>query len=120
MRPPRSRTPRIDFGSTETLRALILNATALVTTLLVLRFATLLITDSAEGTIPGYIQLVTTPFVWPFVFIPPLATYIVQDARLIDLLVIPAVAVIGIFIAGVLTGWRDTEPTRRYHSALRD
>jgi hypothetical protein len=120
MQPPRTRTPRIDIGNTEVLRALILNATAAVTTLLLLRFATLLVPDASETTIPAYIQLASEPLVWVFQFIPPFSAIIIGDAQLIDLLIIPGVAITGLSIAGILTGWRETGGRPRAHPALRE
>jgi hypothetical protein len=120
MQPPRTRTPRIDLGNTEILRSLILNATAALTTLLILRLATLFISGTGEDSVPRYIQLITEPFVWPFQFIPPLGTTIIRDAQLIDLLIVPAVLLLGMLIAGILTGWRQSEVRHRHHPALRD
>jgi uncharacterized protein YggT (Ycf19 family) len=120
MRPPQSRTPRIEIGNTEVLRALILNVTAALTTLLLLRFATLLVPDASETTIPAYLQLISEPLVWPFRFIPPLSTAVLGDAQVIDLLIIPGVAITGLLVAGILTGWRETGGRPRGHPALRE
>lgn len=120
MQPPRSRTPRIDLGSTETLRQIILNVTAVLTTVLLMRFATLLVVDADDRSIPGYIQLVTDPLIWPFRFIPLLGDRVIQHALFIDILIIPAVAITGLFICGVLAGWRESGSRRRHHPAMRE
>jgi hypothetical protein len=119
MQPPRSRTPRLDLADTETLRAVILNLTAGVSTLLILRFATLLVRGSDDSTVPGYIQLVTEPLIWPFQFVPLLNSFIIHDAQLIDALIIPAVVLIGLLVAGILSGWRDTVATSRTYDTRR-
>jgi uncharacterized protein YggT (Ycf19 family) len=120
MQPPRTRTPRIDFSNTEILRSLILNATAALATLLILRLATLFVSNPGEDSIPRYIQMITEPFVWLFRFIPPFSASVIQDAQLIDIVIAPAVAIIGLLVAGILTGWRQTGSRRQHHPALRD
>ncbi len=120
MQPPRSRTPRIDLSDTETLRALILNATAIAMTLLTLRVATLVVTDSSDGTFPRYLQMVTEPLVWPFKFLPILSATILANITLIDILMIPVIAMAGLFVAGILTGWRESGARARRYPSLRE
>jgi uncharacterized protein YggT (Ycf19 family) len=120
MQPPRTRTPRIDLSNTNVLRSLILNTTAALTTLLFLRLATLFVTGNGEDSVPHFVQMITEPIVWPFRFIPPLGTTIIQDAQLIDLLIVPAVAILGLLVAGILTGWRQSGSRQQHHPALRD
>lgn len=120
MQPPRSRTPRIDLGNTETLRSLILNTTAIATTLLLLRLATLLVSDVSSRTIPGLIQLLTEPVVWPFQLIPILGRTVAGEVTVIEILIVPAVAMTGLMITGILTGWRESGNGSRRYPALRD
>lgn len=120
MQPPRSRTPRIDLGDTETLRSLILNGTAAVTTVLLFRFATLLVSDSSDNVITGYVQLVTEPLVWPFKFFPILGDEVLANATLVDLMIVPGIALIGVMVAGILTGWQDSGRRSRGYTAHRE
>lgn len=120
MRPPTLRTPTIDLSNINVLRAIFLNGTALVVTLFVLRVATLIINNSETGTVPGLIQTITEPLVWPFGFIPPFNVELFAGVTLIDLLIIPATAVIGLLVAGVITGWRDSTARQRRHPAFEE
>jgi K+-sensing histidine kinase KdpD len=120
MRPPGTRTPRIDFNNIDVLRALFLNGTAAVVTLMLFRVATLLVENSDTGAIPGLVQTVTTPLVWPFQFIPPLAFEVVGSVTVIDLIIIPVIAVLGLLVAGIVTGWRDSSDRRRRHPAFEE
>ncbi|MEX2425136.1 MAG: hypothetical protein WD401_00060 [Thermomicrobiaceae bacterium] len=115
MQPPRSRTPRLELGDTETIRSVILNLTAAAVTLLLLRVGSLLVVDPDVGTIQYYIQLVTEPIVWPFQFIPLMRTNLIQHVTVIDVLMVVVVGFTGLFVAGILAGWRDSQATpRRY------
>ncbi len=120
MQPPRTRTPRIDLSNTETLRALVLNTTALIVTLMLIRVATLLVSESGEATIPGGVQTVTEPLVWLLKFIPGLGASLIGNLTVIDLLIIPVIAVAGLLVAGVLTGWRDSATRPRHVPRLRE
>lgn len=120
MRPPRTRTPSIDLSNIDVLRAIFLNATAIVVTLLILRVATLIVTNSETGTVPGLIQTITNPLVWPFGFIPPFNVELVSGITVIDLLIIPGAAVTGLLVAGVITGWRDSTARQRRHPAFEE
>lgn len=116
MQPPRTRTPRLELGDTETIRSIILNVTAAWVTLLLLRIASLLVVDADEGpTITRYIQFVTEPLVWPFKFVPLMSSNVVKHVTVIDVLMVFAVAVTGLMVAGILAGWRDSQSApRRY------
>jgi hypothetical protein len=120
MQPPRSRTPRVDLANTETLRALIVNITAGLATLMLLRFATLLVSNADEATVPGYIRMFSDPFVWPFRQIPLFDTVLVQEVRIADVAIIPVIALVGLLIAGILTGWRKSDTSARRYPAWRD
>lgn len=120
MQPPRSRTPRIDLGNTETLRALILNFTAAIITLMLLRFATLLVAGADDATVPRYFRLVSEPLVFPFQQIPYFDRLVFQEVTLADALIIPIIVLTGLLIAGILTGWRESDNGARRYPALRD
>jgi hypothetical protein len=120
MQPPRPRTPRFDLGNTETLRALIVNVTAGLTTLMLLRFATLLVGDAGGATVPGYIRMFSDPIVWPFRQIPLLDIDLIQDVRIADVVTIPLIALVGLLITGILTGWRESDTGARRYPAWTD
>jgi hypothetical protein len=118
MRPPRIQTPGIDLSSVAVIRTIILNATAIVVTFLILRLATLIVSNSDAGAVPGLIQQITSPIVWPFSLIPPFNVDLFAGITIIDLLIIPLIALIGLFVAGVITGWRDSTARQRRHPAF--
>jgi hypothetical protein len=120
MQPPRTRAPRIELGNTETLRMIFINGTAVIITLLLIRAATLLVSDSSDGVIPGIVQMVTEPIVWIFKFIPILGDRLIGDLTLIDLLMIPIIAFVGLLITGIMTGWRESGSRTNSHPSLRD
>ena len=120
MEPPRTRTPRIDFSNTETLRALVLNTTAAIVTLMLVRVATLLVSDSSDATLPESIQTITEPLVWLFKFIPGLGATLVNELTVIDILIIPVIAIAGLLITGILTGWRESATRPRHEPRLRE
>ncbi|TVR74900.1 MAG: hypothetical protein EA415_05150 [Sphaerobacteraceae bacterium] len=120
MRPPRTRTPRIDLSNIDVLRALILNTTALLITLMIARLPALMVPGSDSGTVPRLIKTISTPFVWPFSFIPPFNIEIFAGITLIDVLIVPVIAFSGLLIAGIVTGWRDSTADRRRHPAFEE
>ncbi len=120
MQPPRSRVRRPVFGSTPVIRELVLDATAAATTIFLLRLATLFLSDASDATIPRAIQILTEPAVWLFKLLPPLGSTVVQDATVSDILIVPLVALGGVLIAGVLTGWREVPAASRPHTGPYD
>ncbi|MFW6076076.1 MAG: hypothetical protein ACOC9Y_10805, partial [Chloroflexota bacterium] len=72
MQPPRSRTPRVNLRNTRALRSIILNTTAALVTILILRMAVLTVSTSDQQMIPEIVKTVTGPLAWPFRQIPGL------------------------------------------------
>jgi hypothetical protein len=120
MQPPRTRTPRIDLSNTETLRAVILNATAAVAALFVFRLATLFVADAGGGGIVRLAQMITEPIVWIFKLLPLIGGTIIGDATLIDFLIIPVIVFAGLLICGIMTGWRENSRDARRYPTIRD
>lgn len=116
MQPPRRRTPRFNFRSTRMLRSIILNATAILVTLLVARLATLLVSTSSEPMVPRVVEMVTDPLAWPFRQMPLLDSPVARQALVADVFIILLVFLIGLLTAGVVTGWRESTSRRAYRS----
>lgn len=116
MQPPRSRTPRLNLRNTRVLRAIILNTTAGLVTLLILRLAVLTVSPSDEQDIPRIVQIATTPLAWPFRQIPGLNAQLWGEVLIADLLICLLVLLLGLLAAGIVTGWRESDSQRAYRS----
>lgn len=116
MQPPRSRTPRFDLRNTRVLRSIILDATAALVTILILRLAVLTVSPSGEQDIPRMILTVTAPLAWPFRQAPGLNVQIWGEVWIADLLVCLAFLLLGLLAAGIVTGWRESGSRRAYRS----
>jgi hypothetical protein len=115
MQPPPRRVQRIDLRSPTVLRTLILNATAGVMTVLIIRLGSLMV-HTGDAAFPRYAQHASRPFVWPFKQLPLLDTAVGRGVLIADLLVIPVFFIIGLLIAGILAGWQETSATNRHLS----
>lgn len=98
------------------LRSLILNTTAALATLMVVRLATLLVAGTNEPLVPRTIKTLTDPLAWPFRQVPVLDHPVAREALVADIFIILLVLLIGLLAAGIVTGWRESSTRRVYRS----
>lgn len=116
MQPPRRRAPRFSIRSTRMLRSITLHATAVLVTLLIARVAVLLVAGPGDPVMPRMIERLTGPLAWPFRQLPILNVQLSGELLLADLFIIGLVLLLGLLVAGVLTGWRESASRRAYRS----
>lgn len=111
MQPPRRRAPRLNLGSAESVREMILSGTAILMTVLLVRLAILIVRAPNETSFSHYVLLITRPIIWPFKQLPILGNPVGRDVLVADLALIPAVFLVGLLAAGIVAGWKDASST---------
>jgi hypothetical protein len=107
VQPPRRRASSFNLRNTATIRSIIFNATALITTILLLRLASLTVPGTEEVMFARYVDYLTLPLAWPPRQLPVLDTLIGRDVHVADLVIIPLVFVAGLLAAGIIAGWEE-------------